>query len=295
MHPDWVVKTTNRIPALGRSQLILDLTRSDVCDYIIETMSNLISSANIEYIKWDMNRSMSDMPYQGFNHKFYLGFYKILDALTSRFPNVLFEGCSGGGGRFDAGILAYMPQVWTSDNSDAISRLKIQYSTSIAYPLSTISNHVSAVPNHQVGRITSLKTRADVALSGVFGYELDLSKLQDNELAEIKKQILVAKDIRKLIISGDFYRILSPYDSNYCAWAVVSKDKSEIFLMVCRILNQANIEEQNIKLQGMNLREKYIDTESQNVYYGDVLQNIGLTPKFDGDFSTFTLHLKEQK
>lgn len=291
-HPDWAIKVPNREPALGRNQLILDLTRDDVCQYIISSICDLIGSANIEYVKWDMNRSMSDMPYKGFNHKFYLGLYKILDAITKAFPEVLFEGCSGGGGRFDAGILAYMPQIWTSDNSDAIARLKIQYSTSMGYPISSLSNHVSATPNHQVGRVTSLKTRADVAYAGTFGYELDITKMNDHEIEILKNQIHHVRQLRSLSINGDFYRLISPYDSNYCVWSIVSKDKSEIFVMACRILNFAHIEEQKIKLQGLNPNYDYIDVLTNSLFHGDELMFTGFTPKFEGDFSTYTLHLK---
>ena len=164
-----------------------------------------------------MNRPMTDISYKGFNHKFTLGFYKIMDVITSRFPNVLFEGCSGGGGRFDAGILAYMPQIWASDNSDAVKRMEIQYSTSIGYPVSSISAHVTAVPNHQNGRVTNLKTRADVAYCGVFGYELDITNMSDEELLEVRNQIELEKKLRPIMLRGDFYRLQNPYTSNYCA------------------------------------------------------------------------------
>ena len=234
-HPDWAISVPNRISSLSRNQLILDLSRDDVCDYIITAVSDVLKSANIEYVKWDMNRPMTDMPYEGYNHKYTLGFYKIMDAITGAFPNILFEGCSGGGGRFDAGVLAYIPQIWTSDNSDAAARLKIQYATSMGYPVSAISAHVTAVPNHQNGRITSLKMRADTAYAGVFGYELDITKMSDTELAEIKKQVETDKKLRTLMRTGDFYRILSPYETNYCSWEMVSKDKKFFLLQIVTI------------------------------------------------------------
>ena len=291
-HPDWAIQIPNRTPALCRNQLILDFSKPEVCDYIIEKMCDVIAGANIEYIKWDMNRSMSDMPFVGFNHEFYLGFYKVIDAITSAFPNVLFEGCSGGGGRFDAGILAYMPQIWTSDNSDAVARLKIQYSTSMGYPASSISAHVSAVPNHQVGRITPLKTRADVAYMGAFGYELDITKMSDDEIKTVKEQVNEIKKLRGLSINGDFLRLISPYDTNYCAWAIVSKDKSEAYVMTCKILGVANTTEQSIKLPCLDIEADYTDMNTNTVYGGDELAYKGFTPSFSGDFSTYTLHLK---
>ena len=256
-------------------------------------MCDIIGSANIEYIKWDMNRSMSDMPFVGFNHEFYLGFYRVIDAITSAFPDVLFEGCSGGGGRFDAGILAYMPQIWTSDNSDAIARLKIQYSTSMGYPASSISAHVSAVPNHQVGRITPLKTRADVAYMGAFGYELDITKMSDDEIKTVKEQVKEIKKLRGLSINGDFFRLISPYDTNYCAWAIVSKDKSEAYIMTCKVLGTANTAEHLIKLPCLDPDADYTDINTNKVYGGDELAYKGFAPLFYGDFSTYTLHLKK--
>ena len=268
-HPDWAISVPNRISSLSRNQLILDLSRDDVCDYIITAVSDVLKSANIEYVKWDMNRPMTDMPYEGYNHKYTLGFYKIMDAITGAFPNILFEGCSGGGGRFDAGVLAYIPQIWTSDNSDAAARLKIQYATSMGYPVSAISAHVTAVPNHQNGRITSLKMRADTAYAGVFGYELDITKMSDTELAEIKKQVETDKKLRTLMRTGDFYRILSPYETNYCSWEMVSKDKKEVFFYSAKIFSVANSHDIRIKLKGLDAEAKYMDTVSGEVYGGD--------------------------
>ena len=293
-HPDWAIQIPNREPALGRNQLILDLSRDEVCDYIIKVICDILGSANIEYVKWDMNRSMADMPFIGFNHEFYLGFYKIMDAITGAFPDILFEGCSGGGGRFDAGILAYMPQIWTSDNSDAIARLRIQYSTSIGYPVSSISAHVTAVPNHQNGRITPLKTRADVAYAGVFGYELDITRMNDDEIEEVKKQIIKDKELRPLMLNGDFYRLLNPFETNYCAWEMASKDKSEAFVMICKVMSMANSQESPLKLRGLDPDADYIDTDTKKTYHGDELMYVGFKSEFaTEDFSTCTLHLKK--
>ena len=291
-HPDWAISVPNRISSLSRNQLILDLSRDDVCDYIITAVSDVLKSANIEYVKWDMNRPMTDMPYEGYNHKYTLGFYKIMDAITGAFPNILFEGCSGGGGRFDAGVLAYIPQIWTSDNSDAAARLKIQYATSKGYPVSAISAHVTAVPNHQNGRITSLKMRADTAYAGVFGYELDITKMSDTELAEIKKQVETDKKLRTLMRTGDFYRILSPYETNYCSWEMVSKDKKEVFFYSAKIFSVANSHDIRIKLKGLDAEAKYMDTVTGEVYGGDELMYYGVEPKYDmHDFASYTMML----
>ena len=291
-HPDWAISVPNRISSLSRNQLILDLSRDDVCDYIITAVSYVLKSANIEYVKWDMNRPMTDMPYEGYNHKYTLGFYKIMDAITGAFPNILFEGCSGGGGRFDAGVLAYIPQIWTSDNSDAAARLKIQYATSMGYPVSAISAHVTAVPNHQNGRITSLKMRADTAYAGVFGYELDITKMSDTELAEIKKQVETDKKLRTLMRTGDFYRILSPYETNYCSWEMVSKDKKEVFFYSAKIFSVANSHDIRIKLKGLDAEAKYMDTVTGEVYGGDELMYYGVEPKYDmHDFASYTMML----
>lgn len=286
-HPDWAIQVPNRKAAHSRHQLILDLSRDEVCDYVIDVISKVLANADISYVKWDMNRPMTDMPFAGYNHEYTLGFYKIMDALTGSFSHILFEGCSGGGGRFDAGVLAYMPQIWTSDNSDAVARLKIQYSTSMGYPISSISAHVTAVPNHQNGRVTSLKTRADVAYAGVFGYELDITKMSEEELEDVKKQIELDKEMRTLMRTGDFYRLISPYETNYCSWETVSKDKGEVFLFACKILSVANSSDENIKLEGLDENADYLDVETGTVYGGDELMNVGIKPEYGMfDFAT---------
>lgn len=286
-HSDWAVKVNERIPVESRQQLVLDLSRDDVCDYIINAVSNILSAANIEYVKWDMNRQITDMPYRGFNHKYTLGYYKIVSAITEKFPNVLFEGCSAGGARFDSGVLAYMPQIWASDNSDAVSRLKIQYSTSMCYPVSTISSHVTASPNHQCGRMTSLKTRADVAHMGTFGYELDITGVSDEEFEEIKRQIEYEKKIQSLMLNGDLYRLISPYESNYCSWEVVSKDKKQAFLFGCKILAVAQTKGEIVKMRGLKENCMYKDTSTGEIYSSDMLMNRGIRMNYNmSDFAT---------
>lgn len=287
-HPDWIIQVPNIEPASGRNQFMLDLSKREVCNYIIEAVCNVLGSAKIEYVKWDYNRMMTDMPRKGYNHEYTLGLYYVLDEITGRFPDVLFEGCASGGGRFDPGMLAYSPQIWTSDNSDAIKRLWIQYSTSMCYPLSSISTHVTASPNHQLGRVTPLKTRADVAYAGTFGYELDVTQMTDDEIETLKEQIEFFKKIRGLIREGNFYRLQSPYDGNYCSWMVVSEDKSKFVLFGCRILNQPNFKDKNIVLDGLDSDKVYTDNNCGQTYGGDELMNVGIRPIYDNcDFSSF--------
>lgn len=290
-HPDWVIHVPNRQPTLSRNQLILDLTRKEVRDYIVKSISNILSQG-VSYVKWDMNRPMTDMPRPGYNYEYTLGYYDILDRLTKAFPHILFEGCASGGGRFDAGALHYVPQIWASDNSDAVARLKIQYSTSIGYPLSSISAHVTASPNHQNGRITPLKTRADVAYAGMFGYELDITQMSNEDIEEIKKQISFYKSIRTLIRTADFYRLQSPYETNYCTWQAVSPDKNEAFVMSCKIETVRDKENNYIKLYGLDSSATYTDTLTGKTYYGDELLNRGIMFEYElKDFSTVIMHL----
>lgn len=293
-HPDWAIKVEERTPVEVRHQLILDLSRDEVCEYVIEAVSNILSTANVEYVKWDMNRQMTDMPGIGYNHKYTLGYYKVMATITSAFPHVLFEGCSAGGGRFDPGVLAYMPQIWASDNSDAVARLKIQYGTSMCYPVYSISSHVTASPNHQCGRITSLKTRADVAYAGTFGYELDITTATDEEFEEIKAQIKFDKQIAPLMRDGDLYRLESPFDGNYCSWEIVSKDKSQIFLFACKILAVAQTTNPLIKLQGLSPDKKYRCTQTGKVYGGDLLMYKGIKMNYRiRDFETVVMTFEE--
>ena len=220
-HPDWCIHIPGRNRSEARRQLILDYSREDVCNYIIEKISEVLSSAPISYVKWDMNRNMSEIGsaklpanrQREVAHRYILGLYKVLEEITTRFPDVLFESCSGGGGRFDPGMLYYMPQTWTSDNTDAIERLKIQFGTSMVYPNASIGCHVSAVPNHQVDRITPIETRGVVAMSGNFGYELDITKLPESEKEIIKEQVKLYKEIRETIQFGKCYRLSSPFEN----------------------------------------------------------------------------------
>ncbi len=294
-HPDWAIHIDGRETVQRRNQYILDFSKDEVCEYITEAVTKVLSNANIMYVKWDMNRPMTNMPYAGYNHKYILGLYKVLKTITERFPDILFEGCACGGGRFDAGILAYMPQIWASDNSDAIKRLQIQYATSMGYPNSSIAAHVTATPNHQNGRETSLKTRYDVACMGAFGYELDITKLSDEELEEIKEQVEHIKKIRKSMLNCDFYRVGNPFNGNYCTWQIVSKDKKEFFVMHCKVLAEdCSVIEYPVKLKGLKSEFDYKDTQTGEIYGGDMLMSKGYTFIFDDrrDFSTLLKHFR---
>lgn len=302
-HSDWCLHAPDRRRTEGRNQLVLDFSREDVINYIIETMSKILSTVNIEYVKWDMNRNMTEvysalLPAERQKetaHRYILGLYKVMDVLTKSFPDILFEGCSGGGGRFDGGILYYMPQIWTSDDTDAVERLKIQYGTSIVYPISTMGSHVSAVPNHQVHRKTSLKMRGDVAMSGNFGYELDLSKFTENEKEIVKNQIKQYKKLRSLIQFGDMYRLKNPFESNETSWMIVSADKTESFLCFFRVLASPNPPISCVKLKGLDPAKMYeltADNGEKLTLGGDELMYSGITiPYLEGDFvsKTYTL------
>lgn len=283
-HPDWCLHIKGRESCLGRNQLILDLSRDDVCRYLIKSISDLLDSANIEYIKWDMNRNMSEIGSElipperqsEVSYRYILGLYKVLEAVTSKYPNVLFEGCSGGGGRFDAGMLYYMPQIWTSDITDAEERLKIQYGTSIVCPFSSISAHVSAVPNHQINRSTPFEMRGNVACMGQFGYELDLSRLSSRELEIARKQVEFYKRYGHIMHMGDCYRIMSPFDSDMSVIQFISEDKNTVLVfIVCR---QAlpNAPFTRIVLKGLDEAAVYTEEKSKLVAGGGELCTVGI-------------------
>ena len=280
-HPNWVINTPNRDSSFGRNQFVLDFTNDEVIEYIYDKMANIIYDTKLDYIKWDMNRNITE-PFskvlskdqQGeFFHRYILGVYKLYEKLTKEFPNVLFESCASGGGRFDLGMMYYAPQAWCSDDTDAIERLKIQYGTSLVYPISTIGSHVSAIPNHQVGRNTSLKFRSDVAYFGTFGYELDITTMSKEDINKVKEDIKFFKEYRELIQFGDFVRLESPFKGNTCSWMVISKDKKTAILAYYKILATPNPPLNKIKLKGLD--ENFLYKIENNDFYGDELMNVG--------------------
>ena len=303
-HPDWCIHIPGRNRSEARRQLILDYSREDVCNYIIEKISEVLLSAPISYVKWDMNRNMSEIGsaklpanrQREVAHRYILGLYKVLEEITTRFPDVLFESCSGGGGRFDPGMLYYMPQTWTSDNTDAIERLKIQFGTSMVYPNASIGCHVSAVPNHQVDRITPIETRGVVAMSGNFGYELDITKLPESEKEIIKEQVKLYKEIRETIQFGKCYRLSSPFENNDVAWMFISKDCEEIIVSFVRTLAKPNSKFISLKLVGLDESSKYEILGENIIVGGDELMNIGLNvPELKGDYQAKMWRLKKVK
>lgn len=283
-HPDWIIQTPGRRASHGRYQHVLDFSRKEVVDCIYEMMAKILTEAKVSYIKWDMNRSITEcysaaLPAdrQGeVYHRYILGVYDLYERLTSRFPEVLFESCASGGGRFDSGMLYYAPQCWTSDDSDAVERIKIQYGTSYCYPVSSMGAHVSVAPNHQVNRNTPLHTRANVAYFGTFGYELDLNVLSEEEQDEVKAQIAFMKEYRELLQFGTFYRLQSPFENNISAWMVVGKDKKEALVGWYRVLNGVNMPCTRLRLKGLDPEMKYSVKGDAFAHYGDELMNCGL-------------------
>lgn len=332
-HPDWIISAPNRFESHARHQNVLDFSRNEVVDYIYEMIAKVIRESSISYIKWDMNRYMSE-PYskgsapceQGkVMHKYILGVYDLYTRLTTEFPHILFESCASGGARFDPAMLYFAPQTWCSDDTDASERTKIQYGTSYVYPIVSMGSHVSAVPNHQMHRITPIETRANVAYFGTFGYELDLNLLSDAEIETVKKQIAFMKEHRELIqMDGDFYRLLSPFEGNETAWMVVSSDKTQAVAAFYQRLNKVNTSWLRLKLDGLDANTKYevscdmapvtsydakiaeayghkTDEDSVKTYqaYGDELMSAGIPidreelNKKGGDFASLLYTLKK--
>lgn len=301
-HPDWAIQIPGRKPMRGRSQLLLDMTRTEVRDYLYQAISAVLDSANVEYVKWDMNRSISDWysadltaDRQGeMPHRYVLGLYELLERLTHDYPNVLFEGCSGGGGRFDAGMLYYCPQIWCSDDTDAYERTKIQYGTSFFYPISTVGSHVSAVPNHQTGRETPLETRAVTAMAGSFGYELDLNTLSEEEKKEVTAQIKRFKQYGPLIHNGDYYRLSNPMEDKFAAWAFVAQDQSQALVHGMIFRTEANMLRYPIRLQGLVQEKRYQLEGTEQIYTGAALMEAGiLLPRSWGDYAPVELVFTE--
>lgn len=297
-HPDWCIHVNGRTRTMGRNQLMLDMSREDVCDYVYNSVADVLKSAPISYVKWDYNRNMTnigseklDNEHQGeFYHRYILGLYSVLERLTTDFSDVLFESCSSGGARFDAGMLYYMPQTWCSDDTDAAERTLIQYGTSYCYPYSAMGAHVSAVPNHQVGRTTPFTSRGNVASCGQLGYELDLNKLNDYDISQVKEQIIRYKKYGEVFHKGDLYRLVSPFKEPYSANEFVSEDGNTVILVTFVIKATPNSVVRYIKLEGLDKDGKYRISGKEKVYSGEYLMNFGIkfVPQSDYD-SEFTV------
>ncbi len=296
-HPDWVLAVPGRDPVRARYQLVLDFSRKEVIDYIFEAMCKVLDKGNIEYVKWDMNRSLSDCFSRGTKdqgrvmHDYVLGLYDLQERILARYPNLLLEGCSGGGGRFDAGMLYYTPQIWCSDNSDAIDRVRIQYGTSFGYPISTVGSHVSATPNHQTGRVTPFATRGITAMAGTFGYELDPRKLSEEEKAEMRTQIATYKRYGALIQTGAYFRLTNPFTEEVGAWQFLSKDQSELLVNAVMLEIHGNMPVNYLRLKGLPKGCLYQEESSKAVYASDALMEAGLPlPVEMGEYQSYQFH-----
>lgn len=301
-HPDWALTIPGRNPVHARNQLVLDFSRKEVVDHIFDQICKVLDQGNIEYVKWDMNRSLMDVFSRGTEdqgrvmYDYVLGLYDFLERIVTRYPDLLIEGCSGGGGRFDAGMMYYTPQIWCSDNTDALDRLQIQYGTSFGYPVSAVGSHVSAVPNHQTGRITSLHTRGVVAMAGTFGYELNLGKLSEEEKQEIRLQVEEYRKFAPLIQTGLYYRLSDPAREEYTAWAFVSEDQKEVLLNVVLQEIHGNMTVNYVKLQGLKCSAIYRDTETGKSYNGAALMEAGIPmPVEMGEFKAYQMHLTAEE
>ena len=301
LHPDWAFAKQGVEPVRGRWQLVLDFTKNEVVDYIFESMSKILCAHEISYVKWDMNRCITEaysasLPVHRMGevmHRYMLGVYDLCERLTKGFPQVFFEGCSSGGGRFDAGMLYYFPQIWTSDLTDAWERAKIQWGTSLGYPLSSMSCHVSACPNCHLKRVTPLSTRGAIASLGATGYELDISKMTDEELMAVKEQIKQYRAIESVILGGDLYRLYNPLETNYFCEMVVSKDKWRAYVAgMCSLTSPCEFN-QRIFLKGLDGSAQYEVEELGITLSGNALMNAGLfLPRLD-DFGSFVWHIKK--
>ncbi|MFW5669136.1 MAG: alpha-galactosidase, partial [Acetivibrio ethanolgignens] len=305
-HPDWALVIPGRKPVRGRNQLVLDFSRKEVVNYIFEAIAKVLDASNIEYIKMDMNRSITDVytategrQNQGtILYHYVLGVYEFLERMIKRYPSMLIEGCSGGGGRFDAGMLYYTPQIWCSDNTDAIERLTIQHGTSFGYPISAVGSHVSAVPNEQTGRRTNILTRGVVAMAGTFGYELDLNLISEEEKEFVKQQIKDYKRFWSLINQGLYYRLTSPLNyPEFMAWEFVALDGREALLNVVTLATHCNGAPNYIRMKGLLLEGIYELEGTGRSYSGSALMNGGvLVPFMTDEYQAWQAHfvLKEK-
>ena len=298
-HPDWAMVIPGRKPVRGRNQLMLDFTRKEIVDDICDKVCKVLDQGNIEYVKWDMNRSMTDLYSCGTKEQgriaydYMLGLYDFLERLLERYPDLLIEGCSGGGGRFDAGMLYYTPQIWCSDNTDALDRVKIQYGTSFGYPASAVGSHVSVVPNEQTGRVISMETRGIVAMAGVLGYELDLGRLSLEEKEIVKEQIRKYRTYSGLVQKGLYYRLTNPFEDSTAAWEFISEDGSEALVSVVMQEIHGNMTANYVRLKGLVSGRSYQDQESGNIYDADALMEVGIPlPLRVGEYQAYQYYFK---
>ncbi len=299
-HPDWALQIDKREGTMGRNQYVLDLSRADVVDYVYESVAKILRGANIRYVKWDMNRFLTDLGSARLDaahhgelfHRYVLGVYELQERLVREFPELLLENCASGGGRFDPGMLYYSPQIWCSDDTDAIERLMIQEGTGLIYPLAAMGAHVSDCPNHIVGRITPFETRGHVALAGTFGYELDITKLPDEQREMICEQTKMYHKYNDLVREGDYYRIASYQENHkFDAWAVASKDKREVLMTYVQVLAEPNKRSRKIYLQGFDKEALYLLEGTKQVYSGEMLMCAGfLIEPMEGDFVSRLYH-----
>lgn len=300
-HPDWILRIPGRKSVRSRNQLVLDFSRQEVRDHVFREICAVLDQGNIEYVKWDMNRSLEDIwsPERSAGavaHDYILGVYDFMEKLITRYPKILLETCSGGGGRFDAGMLYYSPQIWCSDNTDALDRIKIQYGTSFFYPVFTMGAHVSACPNHQTGRTIDFNTRGVVAMSGTFGYELNPALLSREEKEEIKEQVIQFKKRRKLIHSGRYYRLTDPFTSNVAAWEFVSPDQKQVLLNMVIQEVHGSRELYHVKLRGLLHKEIYKNVVTGKTYSGAALMKVGFPiPEMKGNVPAYQVYLERQE
>ena len=300
VHPEWAIQIPGREATQSRQQYVLDLSRPEVLDYVYESVASILRSANIVYVKWDMNRQLSDLgstylgaeEQQELFHRYVLGVYALQERLVTEFPDLLLENCSGGGARFDPGMLYYSPQIWCSDDTDAIERLMIQEGTSMIYPLSTMGAHVSDCPNHTVGRVTPFETRGHVALAGTFGYELDVTKIPEEDRKMIPEQTKMYHKYHELVREGDYYRIASYRENHlYDCWAIAAKDKREVLVTYVHVLSIPNAHSRRIFLQGFDPEAVYALEGTEEKYTGEMLMKCGFLVKgFWGDFKSKLYH-----
>lgn len=293
-HPDWAIQIPGRKPIRSRNQLLLDFSRKEVRDQVFEQICAVLDQGEIDYVKWDMNRSMADVYAGNLTYDYVLGVYDFMERLTSRYPDMLLEGCSGGGGRFDAGMLYYSPQIWCSDNTDAINRTRIQYGTSFFYPVSAVGAHVSAVPNHQTSRVTSFHTRGVTAMAGTFGYELNPALLSDEEKQQVREQIASYKKYERLINEGTYWRLSDPIHDEIAAWMSVSKEQDRALVSVVRLMAEANQAAVYVRLRGLKPKAVYLEEYSGKQYSGAALMHTGIVlPFFTHEYEAYQFSFVE--